>query len=98
MHMLTHVFFAAMTTISPAGLPTPDANQDALKTILSIVFGIIGGLSLLIITVSGLRYITAAGDPQKISNAKNGIIYSLVGLAIAIAAQAIVSFVVIRLK
>ena len=92
-----HIIATAVTQISPGGLPTPDANQSFLETVLSIVFGIIGALSLLIITVSGLRYITADGDPQRISQAKNGIIYSLVGLVIALAAQAIVSFVVNRL-
>jgi hypothetical protein len=75
-------------------LPHPAANSGALKDVLSIVFEIVGALALLMIVVSGLRYVLAAGDPQKISKAKRGIIYALVGLAIAIFAQAIVSFVV----
>ncbi|MDB5170382.1 MAG: rane protein [Candidatus Saccharibacteria bacterium] len=87
-----------LTEISPGGLPTGAANEATIKTILSIVFGIIGALSLLMITFSGLRYITAAGDPQKTAQAKNGVVYALVGLALALAAQAIVSFVVGRLS
>ena len=78
-------------------LPTAEANADALKTILTIVFGIIGALALLMITVSGLRYITSAGDPQKASSAKNGIIYALVGLVIALIAESIIAFVVNRI-
>lgn len=97
MYMYSHIIAKTMTEVSPGGLPTGDANQAMLETVLSIVFGIIGALALLIITVSGLRYITAAGDPQKISNAKNGVVYALVGLIIAILAQVIVSFVVKRL-
>lgn len=82
--------------VCPAGLPTPAADQGALKTILSIVFGIAGALALLMIVVSGLRYVTSGGDPQKAAKAKEGIIFALVGLAIAISAEAIVSFVVKR--
>lgn len=81
--------------ISPGSLPQVDVtnNSGTLSNILSIVFGIAGALALLMITVSGLRYILSAGNPEKVSRAKNGIVYSLVGLAIAITAEAIVAYV-----
>lgn len=83
--------------ISPKGLPTVEPSQDTVDNkILPVVFGIIGSFALLGITLSGLKYITSAGNPQKTSEAKNGIVYSLVGLAIAITAEAIVAFVVNR--
>lgn len=82
------------TGISPGRLPQPSAGPDELRTILSIVFGIIGALALLMITVSGLRYITSAGNPDKTAKAKNGIIYSIIGLVVAISAEAIVAYVV----
>lgn len=85
------------TPISAKGLPQPKANTAELKIILGIVFGIVGALSLLIITVSGFRYVLSAGDPQTMSKAKNGIVYALVGLVIALAAEAIVAFVVDKL-
>lgn len=80
--------------VSSGNLPTTGADSTALQTVLSIVFGIIGVLAVLMITVSGLRYILSSGDPQKTAQARNGIIYSLVGLAVAIMAEAIVYFVV----
>jgi hypothetical protein len=95
--MITNLYFLALTKIDPGSLPTPSAGKDTLEAVLAIFFGIIGALALLIITVSGLRYVTSAGDPQKISQAKNGIIYSLVGVAVALAGEAIVVFVVSRL-
>lgn len=83
-----------LSPISPTGVPHAAADSNTIATVLSIVFGIVGALALLMITISGLRYIIAAGDPQRTAQAKNGIIYSLVGLAIALAAEAIVAFVV----
>jgi hypothetical protein len=76
------------------GSSTNLATGGEVKIILGIVFGIIGALALLMITISGFRYITSAGDPQKAAGAKNAIIYALVGLAVAISAEGIVAFVV----
>jgi hypothetical protein len=84
----------ALTQLSSDGVvPTATADHGAIQTILSIVFGAIGALALLMITVSGLRYVTSAGDPDKMKRARDGIIYSLVGLTIAIVAESIVGYV-----
>ncbi len=93
------IYILASTAIDPGSLPQVDTsnNGTTIPDILNVAFGIAGALAFLMIVISGLRYVLAAGDPEKISKAKNGIIYSLVGLLIAISAEAIVSFVVNRL-
>jgi hypothetical protein len=93
------LFWILAADIKGGGLPKIDVsnNGSTIPTIMGIVFGIIGALAILIITVSGLRYITSAGDPQKATKAREGIVYALVGLVIAISAEAIVAFVANRL-
>lgn len=88
----------AITNISPGGLPNTTADKPHIQRIMNIALSSIGALALLIITISGFRYITAAGDPQKSANARNGIIYAMIGLVVAILADAIVLFVVNRLS
>jgi hypothetical protein len=80
--------------VEAGGLPQANADNGTLDTVLRIVFGVIGAFAVLNITLSGLKYITSAGNEQKVAEAKNGIVYSLVGLAIAISAEAIVALVV----
>lgn len=102
MSILTRILASA--SVSPGNLPgaptsanpTPAdlTSSGELQTILSIAFGIIGAIALLVIVVSGLRYITSAGNPERTSKAKNGIIYALVGLVVAMSAEAIVAYVV----
>jgi len=75
-------------------LPQTPADAGSVKTVLSIVFGIVGGLSLLFVTIGGLRYVISQGDPQAVSKAKNTILYALVGMVVAIAAEAIITFVI----
>lgn len=87
----------AADTISPGNLPRTTANDSSIETIIRIVLGVAGAVALLMITLSGFRYITSDGDPQKMNTAKNGIIYALVGLVIAIIAQGLVGFVVSKL-
>jgi len=97
--MTGYLNLVAQTAISPGNLPQIDTSNNSanIGIIMGIAFGIAGALALLMISVSGLRYITSAGNPEKTAKAKNGIIYSLVGLIIAISAEAIVVFVVNKL-
>lgn len=95
--MIEHLKILAVTTIDAeikeTNLPEIAAGRGNLGDVLQIVIGIVAALSLLFIVIGGLRYVLSDGDPQNASKAKSTIIYSLVGLLIAIAAQAIVSFV-----
>lgn len=88
--------FAELDPVRPRGLPQTAANGATIDQIISIFLGLLGALAFLMIVISGLRYILAGGDLQKTAKAKNGIIYALVGLALAIFAQSIVYFVVRR--
>jgi hypothetical protein len=45
------------------------------------------------IIIGGFRYITAGGDSNNVSAAKNTIIYAIIGLVIVAFAQIIVQFV-----
>ncbi len=45
------------------------------------------------VMLGGLKYVTARGNSDKLENAKTSIIDALTGLAIAIAATAVVAFV-----
>jgi tellurite resistance protein TehA-like permease len=85
---------SSLTAVSPGGLPQSSASSSQIQTVLGIVFGIVGALALLFMVISGVRYMLSAGDPQKAARAREGIIYALVGLALAIFAETIVVFVV----
>jgi len=91
MDLLHSLAVGAASVINVAPLPQVQ-TANVIPTILSIVFGIVGALALLFITISGLRYITSAGDPQKAIQARDGIVYALIGLAIAISAEVLVTF------
>lgn len=93
MQALTYIL-ASLSPIQPNGLPKTAADNNTLPHILQIVFGIAGALAFLMIVVSGLRYVLSDGNPEKTARARDGVIYALVGLVIAVVAEGIVGFVV----
>jgi hypothetical protein len=80
-------------TIYSTGLPRVNAGSSELHTLLSITFGILGAISVLIIVISGMRFVLSEGKPENAARARETIIYAVVGLIISISAELIVAFV-----
>ncbi len=78
------------------GLPVVGATSANLQNILQIVFGILAVVAVIMIVIAGIRFITGGNNPQEITKARNTIVFAVVGLIIAISAEAIVSFVLTR--
>jgi hypothetical protein len=67
--------------------------QTAIHQAVNILSLVVGAAAIIVIIVSGFKYITSGGDSGKVGNAKNTLIYALVGLAIAALAQVLVHFI-----
>lgn len=65
--------------------------------ILTTLTFIIGAVSVLMIVIGALRYTLSGGDEKTTVGAKNTIIYSIVGLILAVMANAIVNFVLVNI-
>ncbi len=80
------------------GCYTTDPNgQGSLKAlaarIISIISIIVGIVAVIMIIYGGFRYITSGGDSGRVGNAKNTLIYAIIGLIIVALAQFLVHFV-----
>ena len=83
----------ASTIISnPEGCQGDDLNT-IVKTIINTVIFIVGILTVVMIILGGVNYAISAGDPGKVTKAKNTIMYGIIGLVICILAFAIVNFI-----
>ena len=74
-----------------------DGDKGLIKTVVNVLLWAVGVLSVIMIIFSGFRYITSAGDASKTKSAQSTLIYSVVGLIVAIMAWAIVNMVINRL-
>jgi hypothetical protein len=64
-----------------------------IKNVGNIIVFITGAISVLMIIIGGLRYVTSGGDQGGITGAKNTILYAVIGLIVSVMAYAIVNFV-----
>lgn len=70
--------------------------ETVIRTAIDILSAIGGIAAVIMIVIGGFKYVTSSGDSQSVGNAKNTIIYSLVGLIVIAFAQVIVQFVLER--
>jgi len=71
----------------------PATLQDQLKIVVNVLLFVLGAIAVIMIVVGGIRYTTSNGDSSAITSAKNTILYSVIGLVVALLAYAIVNFV-----
>lgn len=78
----------------------PNASNEIsslIETIVNIMSIFVGVISVIMVIISGFKFITAQGDPQSISSARNTLTYALVGLVVAALAQVLVHFVLSKI-
>jgi multisubunit Na+/H+ antiporter MnhB subunit len=72
-----------------------DGGQGGIfRTITNVMLFIIGAISVIMLIIGGIRYVVSGGDSTKVQEAKNTILYSIVGVVVAILAYAVVQFVI----
>lgn len=68
-----------------------------LKNVINFMLYLAGTIAVIMMVIGGIRYITSDGDPQKATQAKNTILYALIGIVVAVLSFSIVNFVLGRL-
>ena len=72
--------------------------NSLVQNLVNLLLFILGIISVIMIIVGGIRYATSGGDAGQTKSAKDTILYSVVGLIVAMLAYAIVNFVVAQFK
>jgi hypothetical protein len=57
----------------------------------------LAAIAVLIIVIQGIRFVLSQGDSQKAADARKGVIYAVIGLVVALLAEAVVRLVIGRL-
>lgn len=86
-------------TACSAGNEDPVTGSGGLILKIARLISLLTGIvSVVIVILAGLKYVTANGDSNSINSAKNTIVYALVGLVVSVAAQGIIVFALNRIK
>ncbi len=77
-------------------LCTKGSEADAkvkVGKILNVIYGLIGIIAVVFVIIGGFKYMTSQGEPGRVQQAKNTIMYALIGLAVTLSAFAITNFI-----
>lgn len=74
-----------------AGGGSTQTLQGLISNLTDWIVGILAGVATLFLTIGGLRYLTAGGDPGGIEKAKTALKSAAVGYALAVLAPLAVS-------
>lgn len=80
------------TTENPIFGPT-----GIITRITKILGFVVGVAAVIMIIINGFKFVISNGNPENVSKAKNGIIFAIIGLLVALFAEAIALFVLQRL-
>lgn len=70
------------------------ANGGVFQQVVNVLLFLIGAISVIMLIYGGIRYTISQGDSGAVTNAKNTIMYAIIGIIVAILAYAIVNFVI----
>lgn len=82
---------------NPICKDTWDISKIIKIVVNTLLFGV-GSVSVVVIIIGGLRYAISGGNSTAVTNAKNSILYAIIGVVVSICAYAIVNFVILRVK
>lgn len=69
-------------------------DNGVFKRITNIVLYIVGIIAVIMLIIGGIKYVVSGGDAKKVTDAKNTVLYAIIGLVISFLAFAIVNFVI----
>ncbi len=68
-------------------------NTGVFKQVTNTILYIVGIIAVIMLIIGGIKYVVSGGDSKKVTDAKNTVLYAIIGLVIAFLAFAIVNFV-----
>lgn len=82
------------TSVGPGKYKDP---RELAKNIINIILGFLGIVAVIIILMAGFQWMTAGGEEEKVTEARQRLIQGAIGLVLIIAAWIIAYFVIDQL-
>ena len=72
-------------------------ETGAFRQITNTILYVVGIIAVIMLIIGGIKYVLSGGDSKKVTDAKNTVLYAIIGLVIAVFSYAIVNFVITSL-
>ncbi|MBR0242819.1 hypothetical protein IJQ51_02620 [Candidatus Saccharibacteria bacterium] len=72
-------------------------ENGVFRQVTNAILYIVGIVAVIMLIIGGIKYVVSGGDAKKVTDAKNTVLYAIIGLVICFFAFAIVNFVILSL-
>lgn len=83
----------ALNIFNGVDITSTDGPKQLIQNLLILAFWAVGALSVIFLFVAGILYALSFGQPDRLRQAKNAIIWAIGGLVVAMSAYAIVTLI-----
>lgn len=91
---MNKLLLIAGAKVNPVGKKDDQNLKGDIIGILNSIILSIGIISVIVIIIGGITYMTSAGDSNKTKKARDTILYACIGLIVCVLSFAIVNFVI----
>jgi hypothetical protein len=73
------------------GLPDPpNGVAQIIRNLLTWLLGIVGVIAIIGFVISGIQYLTSAGDEDQMQSAKRNMLYAIIGVVVVLSSYVII--------
>jgi cytochrome bd-type quinol oxidase subunit 2 len=88
---------AKAQVLDPGQLPSSVSSgptlPELINNVVGILFFVVGVASVIVLIVAGIMFVVSAGNEKQTKQARDAILYAVIGLIVSAAAFAITSFI-----
>ena len=86
------VFVAQVTR--PDGIFKVELTNKTVQNVFNIVLALAGAVAVAFVVFGGVKYMLSQGEPQQTKQARDTILYAVIGIVVVAAAFFLVNFVI----
>lgn len=84
--------FAAQAV--PPNIIDQDLDNKTVQNVFNIVLGLAGAVAVAFVVFGGVKYMLSQGEPQQTKQARDTILYAVIGIVVVAAAFFLINFVI----
>ena len=69
-------------------------STGVFKQVTNTILYIVSIIAVIMLIIGGIKYVVSGGDSKKVTDAKNTVLYAIIGLVICFLSFAIINFVI----
>lgn len=69
-------------------------DNGIFKQVTNTILYVVGIIAVVMLIIGGIKYLLSGGDSKKVTDAKNTVLYAIIGLVVCFLSFAIVNFVI----